>query len=170
MNTDIKVPKVKGMLLGRTPLGHKTLRDGTIIARIIEEDEPATVIDNGWDTVIRLHYKLKSKRNKAYNTKALVWIEFLKSLLWLDEIPAVWFPKEKGFIKYGDVVFVMLKSREFFYSRSIAHRLSPLDLKWKLHNQKKNTEYELGDIFCLSSVSSIRFIRWWKILSIPKKR
>ncbi|MEX1816490.1 hypothetical protein VZ212_02795 [Metamycoplasma hominis] len=35
------------MLLGRTPLGHKTLRDGTIIARIIEEDEPATVIDNG---------------------------------------------------------------------------------------------------------------------------
>ncbi|MDU7418802.1 hypothetical protein [Metamycoplasma hominis] len=137
MNTDIKVPKVKRMLLGRTPLGHKTLRDGTIITRIIEEDEPAIVIDNGWDTVIRLHYKLKSKRNKAYNTKALVWIEFLKSLLWLDEIPAVWFPKEKDFIKYGDVVFAMLKSGEFFYSRSIAHRLSPLDLKWKLHNQRK---------------------------------
>ena len=76
-----------------------------------------------------------------------MWIEFLKSLLWLDEIPAVWFPKEKGFIKYGDVVFVMLKSGEFFYSRSIAHWLSPLDLKWKLYNQKKNTEYELGDIF-----------------------
>ena len=40
MNTDIKVPKGKGMLLGRTPLGHKTLRDGTIITRIIEEDNP----------------------------------------------------------------------------------------------------------------------------------
>ncbi len=62
MNTDIKVPKVKGMLLGRMPLGHKTLRDGTIITRIIEEDEPAIVIDNDWDKVIRLHYKLKSKK------------------------------------------------------------------------------------------------------------
>ncbi len=31
MEEDVKVPKAKGKLIARTPLGHKTLEDGTII-------------------------------------------------------------------------------------------------------------------------------------------
>lgn len=101
------LPKYKG---GRFFLDRRKLMDGTIITRVYDTEHGyCLVVDNHWDTAIRLILPNKKSLQRAYKGVYSTGEGLIKSVF-KSEPEAYCFNPERADMELGDKVWILLKN------------------------------------------------------------
>jgi len=102
----VKLPSYSGVWM---PWNKRKLTDGTMVFKVIDlENGPAIIIDNHWDTVVRIILPNKKAQKRLYWADCQTGEELIKTIL-LSEREAFVFETLQESFDFGDRVWLLLK-------------------------------------------------------------
>lgn len=103
----VKLPSYSGVWM---PWNRRKLTDGTIVFKVIDlENGPAIIIDNHWDTVVRIILPNKKAQKRLYWANCQTGEELIKTILLSEREAFVFEPLQESF-DFGDRVWLLLNN------------------------------------------------------------